>query len=126
MSFEPFDGYTVSRENFGDPHQLSLPVAMDALNAPINESIPHSSSWYSSCLFSTQGGQAAMMNFVKQMGGTLNLNDLLLIMSIALSIPLRLAFPLVVEIVRRRIDIRLTFGDQDAGNSSTRPMPILS
>jgi len=67
-----------------------------------------------------------MMNLVRQMRGTLTLNDLLLIMSIALSIPLRLAFPLAVEIVSRRINIHLTFGDQDAGNSSTRPMPILS
>ena len=67
-----------------------------------------------------------MMNLVRQMRGTLTLNDLLLIMSIAFSIPLRLAFPLAVEIVRRRINIRLTFGDQDAGNSSTRPMPIPS
>jgi hypothetical protein len=49
-----------------------------------------------------------MMNLVRQMRGTLTLNDLLLIVSIALSIPLRLAFPLVVEIVSRRINIRLT------------------
>jgi hypothetical protein len=55
-----------------------------------------------------QGGQAAMMNLVRQMRGTLNLNDLLLIISIALSIPLRLAFPLAFEIVSRRINIRLT------------------
>jgi len=58
-----------------------------------------------------QGGQAAMMNLVRQMRGTLNLNDLLLIISIALSIPFRLAFPLAVEIVSRRINIYLTFGD---------------
>ena len=51
-----------------------------------------------------------MMNLVRQMRGTLNLNDLLLIMSIAFSIPLRLAFPLVVEIVRMRINLRLTLG----------------
>lgn len=46
-----------------------------------------------------------MMNLVRQMRGTLSLNDLLLIMSIALSIPLRLAIPLAVEIVSRRINI---------------------
>ena len=55
-----------------------------------------------------QRGQATMMNLVRQMRGTLSLNDLLLIMSIALSIPLRLAVPLAVEIVSRRINIRLT------------------
>jgi hypothetical protein len=49
-----------------------------------------------------------MMNLVRQMRGTLNLNDLLLIMSIAFSIPLRHAFPLAAEIVMRRINIRLT------------------
>jgi hypothetical protein len=58
--------------------------------------------------FRLQGGQAAMMNLVRQMRGTLSLNDLLVIMSIALSIPLRLAIPLAVEIVSRRINIRLT------------------
>jgi hypothetical protein len=60
--------------------------------------------------FQLQGGQAAMMNLVRQMRGTLNLNDLLLIMSLALSVPLRLACPLVAEIVRMRINIRLTLG----------------
>lgn len=55
-----------------------------------------------------QGRQVAMMDLVKQIRGTLTLNDLLLIMSIAFSIPLRLAFPLAVEIVSRRINIRLT------------------
>ena len=64
-----------------------------------------------------------MMNFVKQMGGTLNLNDLLLIVSIALSIPLRLAFPLAAELVSRRINEGRS-GDRDAGNSSGQPMPI--
>jgi hypothetical protein len=58
-----------------------------------------------------QGGQAAMMNLVRQMRGMLSLNDLFLIMSIALSIPLRLAVPLAVEVVSRRINIHLTFGD---------------
>jgi hypothetical protein len=51
------------------------------------------------------------MNLVTQMRGMLNLNDLLLIMSIALSVPLRLAVPLVVEIVSRRINIHFAFGD---------------
>jgi hypothetical protein len=55
-----------------------------------------------------QGGQAAMISLMRQMRGTLNLNDLLFIISIALSTPLRLAFPLAVEIVSRRINIRLT------------------
>jgi hypothetical protein len=67
-----------------------------------------------------------MMNLVRQMRGILNLNDLLFIMTIALSIPLRLAVPLAVEIVSRRMNIHLTFGDQAAGNGSTLPMPILS
>ena len=64
-----------------------------------------------------------MMNFVKQMSGTLNLNDLLLIVSIALSIPLRLAFPLAAEIVSRRIN-ECRSGDRDAGHSSGQLMPI--
>lgn len=43
-----------------------------------------------------------MMNLFRQVRGTLNLNDLLLIVSIAFFIPLRLAFPLAVQIVVRR------------------------
>jgi hypothetical protein len=68
-----------------------------------------------------------MMNLMRQMRGTLNLNGLLLIMSVALFLPLRLAFPLAAQIVRRRmINIYLTFGDQDLGTSNTRPTPIPS
>jgi hypothetical protein len=67
-----------------------------------------------------------MMNLMRQMRGTLDLNDLLLIMSIGLSIPLRLAFPLAAQIVSRRINHRLTSGDQDARTAVLRPMPIPS
>ena len=65
-----------------------------------------------------------MKNFLRQIRETLDLNDLLLIMSIALFVPLRLAFPLAAQIVGKRINIRLSFGDQDAENRSTRPLPI--
>jgi hypothetical protein len=66
-----------------------------------------------------------MMNLMREIRGTLDLNDLLLIISIALFVPLRLAFPLAAQIVSRRIiNIYLTFGDQGTGTSSTRPMPI--
>jgi hypothetical protein len=44
----------------------------------------------------------AMMNLIRQVRGARNLNDLLLIVSIALFIPLRLAFPLAVQIVLSR------------------------
>jgi hypothetical protein len=68
-----------------------------------------------------------MLKLVRQIRGTLNLNDLLLIMSIALFLPLRLAFPLTAQIVSGRIiNTYLTFGDQDAGSSGTRPIPIPS
>ena len=67
-----------------------------------------------------------MINVIKQIRGTLNLNDLLLIISVALFLPLRLAFPLATEIVSMRINIRLTGCVQDAENSGTRPMPIPS
>ena len=78
---------------------------MGELNAP-NENFPHWNFLVSPLLIPHyRGGQAAMMNLVRQMRGTLSLNDLLLIMSIALSIPLRLAIPLAVEIVSRRINI---------------------
>jgi hypothetical protein len=65
-----------------------------------------------------------MMNLLRQIRGALDLNDLLLIMSIALFLPLRLAFPLAAQIVGKRLNIRLSFGDQDAENCSTRPLPI--
>jgi hypothetical protein len=66
-----------------------------------------------------------MMNLMREIRGTLDLNDLLLIISIALFVPLRLAFPLAAQIASRRIiNIYLTFGDHDAGTSSTQPMPI--
>jgi len=61
-----------------------------------------------------------MMDFMRQMRGTVGLHDLLLIISIALSIPLRLALPLAVQIVCSRINIHFPYGDQDIGNSSTR------
>jgi hypothetical protein len=68
-----------------------------------------------------------MMNLVKQaLRQTLDVNDLLLIISIALSIPLRLALPLVAQIVSMRMNIRLTFGAQGSGNSSTRPIFVPS
>jgi hypothetical protein len=68
-----------------------------------------------------------MMNLVKQtLRQTLDVNDLLLIISIALSIPLRLAVPLVAQIVSMRMNIRLTFGAQDSGNSSTPPLFVPS
>jgi hypothetical protein len=68
-----------------------------------------------------------MMNLMRQMRGTLNLNDLLLIVSLTLFLPLRLAFPLAAQIVRRRmINIYLTFGDQDLETSNTRSIPIPS
>ena len=68
-----------------------------------------------------------MMNLVKQtLRQTLDVNDLLLIISIALSIPLRLALPLVAQIVSMRMNIRLTFGAHDSGNSSTRPLFVPS
>jgi hypothetical protein len=68
-----------------------------------------------------------MMNLVKQtLRQTLDVNDLLLIISIALSIPLRLAVPLVAQIVSMRMNIRLTFGARDSGNSSTRPLFVPS
>jgi hypothetical protein len=41
----------------------------------------------------------------------LDLNDLLLVISIALFVPLRVAFPLAAQIVSRRINIRFTFGE---------------
>ena len=44
----------------------------------------------------------AMMNLFRQVRGTLNLNDLLLIASIAFFIPLRLAFPLAIQLVVRK------------------------
>jgi hypothetical protein len=46
-----------------------------------------------------QEGSPAMTNLVRQMSGSLNLNDLLLIVSIAVFVPLRLALPLAVQIV---------------------------
>jgi hypothetical protein len=49
-----------------------------------------------------------MMNLVREIRGTLSLNDLLLIMSIAFSIPLRLAVPIAVEIVSRRMNIQVS------------------
>lgn len=67
-----------------------------------------------------------MMSLVRQMRGTLDLNDLLLMISIALFVPLRLALPLAAQIVSTRINIRFTFGNQDAQHSSTRPMALPS
>lgn len=40
-----------------------------------------------------------MTNLVRQVSGVLDLNDLLLIVSIAVFVPVRLAFPLAVQIV---------------------------
>jgi hypothetical protein len=68
-----------------------------------------------------------MMDLVRQtLRRTLDVNDLLLIISIALSIPLRVALPLVAQIVRTRMNIRLTFGAQDSGDSGTRPIFVPS
>jgi hypothetical protein len=68
-----------------------------------------------------------MMNLMREIRGTLDLNDLLLIISFALFVPLRLAFPLAAQIVSRRIiNIYRTFGDQDPETSSTPPIPIPS
>ena len=68
-----------------------------------------------------------MMDLVRQtLCRTLDVNDLLLIISIAFSIPLRVALPLVVQIVRTRLNIRLTFGTQDSRNNSTRPIFVPS
>lgn len=68
-----------------------------------------------------------MMDLVRQtLCRTLDVNDLLLIISIAFSIPLRVALPLVVQIVRTRLNIRLTFGAQDSRNNSTRPIFVPS
>lgn len=61
-----------------------------------------------------------MIYCMRQMRGTIGLHDLLLIISIALSIPLRLAFPLAAQIVCRRINIYFPNGDQDLGSGSTR------
>jgi hypothetical protein len=66
-----------------------------------------------------------MTNLLRQMRGRLDLHDLLLIVSIALSIPLRLALPLA-QMVCRRIDICLAFGDQDTGNTTARLLSIPS
>lgn len=60
-----------------------------------------------------------MMNLMRQMDGTLSLHDLLLIIAIALSFPLRLTFPLVAEIVSRRINVRLTI---HVSHDSTQPI----
>lgn len=54
-----------------------------------------------------------MMDFMRQMRGMIGPHDLLLITSIALSIPLRLAVPLVVQIVCSRIKIGFSHCDQD-------------
>lgn len=68
-----------------------------------------------------------MMDLVRQtLRRTLDVNDLLLIISIALSIPLRVAVPLVAQMVSTRMNIRLTFGAPDPGNSSTRPIFVPS
>jgi hypothetical protein len=67
-----------------------------------------------------------MINVMRQMRGTLNLNDLLLIVSLALFLPLRLAFPLATQIMSMRISIRLTGCVQEPENSGTRPIPIPS
>ena len=47
-----------------------------------------------------------MMNLIRQMRGTLNSKDLLLIISIALFIPFPLAVPLAARIVNNRINDR--------------------
>jgi hypothetical protein len=62
-----------------------------------------------------------MMSLMRQMGGTFYLHDLLLIIAIALSFPLRLAFPLVAEIVSRRLNVRLTI---HVSHSSTQPILV--
>lgn len=68
-----------------------------------------------------------MMDLVRQtLRRTLDVNDLLLIISIALSIPLRVALPLMAQIVRTRLNIRLTFGAHDSRNNSTRPIFVPS
>ena len=46
----------------------------------------------------------AMMSVVRQLEGTLDVNDLMLIMSIALFMPLRQAIPLAAQIVYSRIN----------------------
>jgi hypothetical protein len=53
-----------------------------------------------------------MMDFMRQIRGTIGLHDLLLLTSIALSIPLRLAVPLAAQIVCSRISIRFPYCDQ--------------
>jgi hypothetical protein len=45
-----------------------------------------------------------MMNVLREIRETLNLNDLMLIMSIALFIPLRQALPLAAQILCKRIN----------------------
>jgi hypothetical protein len=47
-----------------------------------------------------------MMNLVRQMRESLNIKDLLLIISIALFLPLPLALPLAARIVNNRINDR--------------------
>jgi hypothetical protein len=54
-----------------------------------------------------------MMNLVRQMRESLNLKDLLLIISIALFIPFPLALPLAARIVNKRINDRAPT-DRDA------------
>jgi hypothetical protein len=69
--------------------------------------------------------QAAMMNVLREIRETLNLNDLMLIMSIALFIPLRQALPLAAQILCKRINDCLR-SYRDAGNGRSGPMPIPS
>ncbi|SLM49786.1 protein of unknown function [Nitrospira japonica] len=56
--------------------------------------------------------EATMMDLMRHMRGTIGLHDLLLLTSIALSIPLRLAVPLAAQIVCSRINIRFPYCDQ--------------
>jgi hypothetical protein len=63
-----------------------------------------------------------MTDVLRQMRG-LDLHDLLLIIAIALSIPLRLALPLAAQLVSSRIDIRLRVHDQ---TNNTRAILIPS
>jgi hypothetical protein len=101
-------------------------VATDGMTARINEKYLALETWYPACLLPIAGKQMAMVILMKQMRETLDLNDLLLIISIGLFVPFRLSFPLAAKIVSRRINIHLTFGDHGGEHSSTRAMPIPS
>jgi hypothetical protein len=59
-----------------------------------------------------------MMNVLREIRETLNLNDLMLIMSIALFIPLRQALPLAAQFLCRRINDCLS-SYRDAGTAAS-------